>query len=116
LTSATIYFDVYESATLTGTYTHKISYTTSQNSSGASFYSTGPISVNLEAGKFYYIGARWDPEQVTYYYNSSSGLSYPTDFGKWEMGMLNGVGTNPSTFTYNNTYIDYAYYQRLTTK
>ncbi|HPA57853.1 MAG TPA: LamG domain-containing protein, partial [bacterium] len=113
---ATIYYDIYESSVLNGTYTHKISYTVPFTLGGASFYSSGAIAVDLEAGKFYYIGTRWQSESVTYYYNSSSEQSYVTDFGKWEQGMMNGVGINPSTFTYENTDIDYAYYQRLTTK
>ncbi|HRZ78943.1 MAG TPA: LamG domain-containing protein [bacterium] len=115
-TGATIYYDVYESTALDGTYTHKVSYNVPFTLGGESFYSSGAIAVSLEAGKYYYIGVRWGTESVTYYYNTAVSQSYTTNFGKWENGLSYGTTTRPDSFAYSSTYIENSYYQRITSK
>lgn len=115
----TVYFEIYESTTLDGTYYPLESVTVNSSMSGGAFYSSGPIEVALYAGNYYYIGARWGSSySIGYAADTAASVGdYPTAFGTWEMGMLeDGVTSAPASFLYDNVYYDYAYYQRLTTE
>ncbi len=114
--TATVYFDVYSSATLDGTYYPVQSISQSISMSGPGFYSSGAIAIPLTAGTYYYIGARWGSSYTVGYYNAYLSVPPTTVFGSWEAGMLLDDVTAPSSFLYNDVYSDrYAYYQRLTT-
>jgi len=113
---ATIYFDIFEASTINGTYYHKISYTVPMTMTGPAFYSSGAISFDLKEGKFYYIGARWGEQSITFYYDGNTGNSYPTSFGQWEKGLTINTTTLPDNFTYTSNVVDYTYYQRITTE
>ncbi len=115
----TVYFEVYESTALNGTYYPIESVTVTSSMSGGAFYSSGPIDVALYAGNYYYIGARWGSSYSMGYAADTAAAvgDYPTAFGTWEMGMLeDGVTSAPASFLYDDVMYDYAYYQRLTTE
>jgi len=113
--NATVYFDVYESTTLNGTYYPLQSFTRNLSMNGSGFYGTGPISVPLVSGRYYYIGARWLSQSIDYY-NQYTTTPPTTAFGTWQAGMVWNDGNALANFLYSNTVnADYAYYQRLTT-
>lgn len=117
--SGTAYIDIYESDTLTGSYSNKATYSVVVSSGSASFYSTGTIEFDLEAGKYYYIGTRWSGNTTTYYFSDSTSPGYATSFGKWESGLNNHsyTGTKPSDINYSSYAVGgIAYYQRITSK
>ncbi|HSA34849.1 MAG TPA: LamG domain-containing protein, partial [bacterium] len=115
----TIYFEVYESTTLDGTYYPLESVTATPSMSGGAFYSSGDLSVPLTAGNYYYVGVRWGSSySVGYAADTAPAVGdYPTAFGTWEDGMLyDGITGAPASFLYDDVSYGYAYYQRLTTQ
>ncbi|HNT28669.1 MAG TPA: LamG domain-containing protein, partial [bacterium] len=115
----TIYFEVYESTTLDGTYYPLESVTATPSMSDGAFYSSGDLSVPLTAGNYYYVGVRWGSSySVGYAADTAPAVGdYPTAFGTWEDGMLDdGVTSAPASFLYDDVSYGYAYYQRLTTQ
>ena len=78
---------------------------------GAAWYSSGPISVPLDAGKYYIAAVSWD-DLLRYYYGV--GDSQPVSFGAQVHGYA--VGYHPLGPTLSSTVNDYAiYHQRLMT-
>lgn len=73
---------VYESATLTGTYT-KVAFEQAAVAGGDGYFDSGSLGVSLVPGKFYWLGGFWD-QNVTYYFDNSGGgppVNFPTAFG-----------------------------------
>jgi hypothetical protein len=64
--SADLYFYVLEAAAIDATYTVVSETVVPSTSVGQAYYSSGEISVPLNPGTFYAIGAAWGPETVTY--------------------------------------------------
>lgn len=94
-----------------GTYTEVYRDSEQVSGTGAAWYSSGPVSVNLDAGYHYIIAVSWDGS-VTYYYNT--GDSQPTSFGYHTHGYAVGYDPLPSSF--QSTSNDQAiYHQSLTT-
>jgi photosystem II stability/assembly factor-like uncharacterized protein len=77
--STDLRFFVYEGDTRTGTYT-RIFQTGITTATGTDWYESGPIAVNLQAGKYYYIGSSW-LGSVTYGRDATFQGPIPTDFG-----------------------------------
>jgi hypothetical protein len=77
-----VYFFVYEGDTRTGTY-RRVFQTSDVTSVGTKWYHSGPIEVDLLAGKYYYIGSSW-MGSVTYGKAPDSTFSGPitTEFGE----------------------------------
>ena len=75
--STELRFVVYESDTQVGTYTQIHENTISSSGTGQKFYSSGPIAISLQAGKYYVIGSAWQGT-VGYYYGA---ISSPLAFG-----------------------------------
>ncbi|MGQ0720724.1 MAG: FlgD immunoglobulin-like domain containing protein [Candidatus Eiseniibacteriota bacterium] len=73
-------FFVYSSPTGTGSYT-KIFSTTVTSGTGLGFQTSGPISVPLAAGTFYFIGCGWQGALVSFDDAGSPGLPTPVSFG-----------------------------------
>ncbi|MDO8586327.1 MAG: S8 family serine peptidase [Armatimonadota bacterium] len=111
ITSTQLQFVVYESATQSGTYSQLHSSTVASSGTGAKFYSSGPISVALQAGKYYLIGAAWQGS-VTYY----SGSAHPVAvaFGN-SVAAYTGAGY-PAPSTLIGTNATLCYYYRLTSE
>ena len=115
--TATVYYEVYESTTLDGTYYPVESVSQGQTMAGAAFYSSGTISVPLYAGTYYYIGVRWNAYDITYNYDGTGSASYTTAFGPWSAGLaMDTITTAPASFVYADGDSTNAYYQRLTTE
>jgi hypothetical protein len=80
--------------------------------SGAAWYSTGPVAVEMDAGNHYIIIVSWDGT-VGYYYDS--GDSQATSFGYYTHGYA--TGSNPLPASFQSLSNDQAiYYQRLNTE
>ncbi|HOW52750.1 MAG TPA: LamG domain-containing protein [bacterium] len=116
--ATTVYFVVYESTTLDGTYYPLESVSRSVSAAGAEFYTSGPLTVSLQAGTYYFIGAWWGSSAAVGYAADTSATSYDTAFGAWDTGMtLESVTSAPASIDYDSTYYaNNAYYQRLTTE
>jgi hypothetical protein len=80
--TTTLYWYVLESSTLTGVYTVISETIVNETGVGQDMYSSGPISVTLQAGMFYGIGAAWGPETVGYFRDPAT---LPRD---WELGTV----------------------------
>lgn len=78
----TLYWMVYESATLDGTYT-KIWEGSRTVTAINGYFSSGPVMIDLQPGMFYWLGGFWD-QNVTYWFsNTAPGgpLDFPLDGG-----------------------------------
>ncbi|HNT29262.1 MAG TPA: hypothetical protein PKH10_13920, partial [bacterium] len=115
--TATVNFVVYSSTTLGGTY-YPVATVAQSTSTGAGFKSSGTMSVALQAGTYYFIGAWWGSSVTVGYAANTSATYYDTAFGSWDSGMtLESVTSAPASLDYDSTYYSgSAYYQRLTTQ
>ncbi|MCD4700648.1 MAG: hypothetical protein K8S24_02205 [Candidatus Aegiribacteria sp.] len=94
-----------------GTYTEVYRNSESVTGTGAGWYSSGPVSVDLDAGSHYIIAVSWDGT-LTYYFDT--GESQATSFGSYTHGYASGSDPLPASF--NSLSNDQAiYHQRLTT-
>lgn len=94
-----------------GTYTEVYRESESVTGSGAGWYSSGSLSVPLDAGYHYIIAVSWDGT-LTYYYGV--GEIQPVSFGYHTHGYASGYDPLPASFESTNN--DQAiYHQRLTT-
>jgi hypothetical protein len=115
ITSSTqLYFVVYESTSLTGTYTKIAENYIPSSGTGEGWYSSGTLAVNFDAGKYYYLGTSWNGTAT--YGRGTESVPLATSFGTLETG-------NPSTqagylpgvsFTNSNTGT-VPYYQTVVT-
>jgi hypothetical protein len=104
-------FWVFDSPVEFGTYNLVQSNTVSINGTGSNFYSSGPISVPLAAGR-YYVLAVSPLNNITYFFNL--GPSQLTSFGAQVHGFATGV--HPLGPSIDSSVDDSAiYYQRITT-
>jgi hypothetical protein len=102
---------VYEgSAVSSASFTKVFEVTTSSSGAGA-FHSSGPISVMLQAGKFYYLGVAVQGAFTRYY---ASSATYPfVSFGQlWNAYQLS-VTTPPATYSFLTSNVRYN--QRIST-
>ncbi len=107
----TLCFYVYESPVEFGTYQQIQESSHAASGQGAAWYSSGPISVPLDAGKYYIVAVSWD-DLLRYYYGE--GNSQPVSFGAQVHGYA--VGSHPLGPTLSSRSNDYAiYHQRLLT-
>ncbi|MCD4736691.1 MAG: hypothetical protein K8R53_11650, partial [Bacteroidales bacterium] len=112
--STDLYFFVYEGAALSGNFT-KIAENHIQNSgTGEQWYSSGSMIVNLEAGKYYYIGTAWGASAE--YGRGNESVPLPCSFGTLETGIPGIVAGYPPANTCNSTYTGFSpYYQTIVT-
>jgi hypothetical protein len=110
-TSVSIEFVVYEGGSLySDSYNRIHSSTLAGSGTGTKFYSSDSISVPLEAGKHYLIGAVWSGSAVIYY-NSCSAHSSPSFGG--HVGYASCSFPSPSTRTAVSS--NCTFYHRYTT-
>jgi hypothetical protein len=104
-------FYVYESDTQHGMFSQVLSKTVNVTASGVDWYSSGDISVPLQAGKYYMMGFSL-PLNYKYYF--STGTPHLVSFGDELASYANGGDPIATTISDpgQNTAI---YYQRLTT-
>ena len=106
----TLSFYVFQSPVEFGTYNLVWSRTSSVSGVGASWYSTGPLDVLLEAGNHYIIAVSWDGT-MTYFFDTAD--SEPTSFGAYTHGYASGIHPLGNQIT-SNANDQAVYYQRLT--
>lgn len=107
----TLTYYVYDSPVEMGLYTQIYVNSAQVAGTGAGWYSTGPISVPLNAGMYYIIAVSWDGA-MDYWYGV--GDTQATSFGAYVHG--HATGTDPLGPTISSTTNDQAiYHQRLTT-
>lgn len=110
-TSRTIEFVVYEGGALFSDQYNRIhSSTLASSGTGTKFYTSEPISVPLEAGKYYMIGAVWSSSVSMYYSSGHSSSSFGSHVG---YGYYDGF-PSPDTLI-NTSSSDYTMYHRYTT-
>lgn len=114
-TSGTLVFFVYEADGLSGPYSLIAQDTLEDSETGERYYSSNPLLIPFESGKYYLIGCAW-PDSHTYYWNSSheSGGTNPTAFGASVKGFAAGFSgslPDPPPSNFNG----FAYMQRVTT-
>ena len=69
-TPGMLVFYVYEAQNLSGPYALIMEDTVPESGTGQGYYASNPLSVALQAGRYYIIGAAW-PDAHTYYWNES---------------------------------------------
>jgi len=116
--STTLYWFVYENPTANGNFM-KIFETSTTSGTGQKFYSSGDISIELEAGKYYLMGAWWGSTSVIYGRGNEI-VPFNVSFGKLQTGIPSSptASTPPDTwnFIYSGYSPDYGpYYSRITT-
>jgi hypothetical protein len=114
--STDLYFFVYEGSGVTGNYTRIHQTHIAESGTGLGWYSSGPIDVQLSAGKYYYIGAAWE-NTATYGWGDDSG-PLSASFGQLLSGggwTIAGYPPPPSIFGFDASPSMPPYYMRLTT-
>lgn len=101
--STDLHFFVYEGNTRNGIY-NRIFQLPTTTGVGTKWYNSGPIDVNLRAGKFYYIGASW-MGSVTYGKAFDSTFTEPieTEFGSLLTGQPITTAGYPPALTINGS-------------
>jgi subtilisin family serine protease len=110
-TSTQMIFAVYERSTPTGVFNRIYNGSPITTSTGTGFFSSGPISVPLDSGKYYLIGAGW-LGSITYYYSTSS--TTPVGFGSALSGFTSTYPP-PATITISSTTTSFYYGAVVTT-
>ncbi len=111
-TSTQMQFAVYESTTPTGVFNRIFNSTPVTTGTGTGFFSSGPISVQLDSGKYYLIGASWQGS-VTYYNSTSSPT--PVGFGSALSGFTASGYPPPASITISSTTTAFYYGAVVTT-
>jgi subtilisin family serine protease len=110
-TSTQMIFAVYESTTPTGVFTRIYNGSPITTGTGTGFFSSGPISVQLDSGKYYLIGAGWQGS-ITYYYSTSA--TTPVGFGSALSGFTSSYPP-PTSITVSSTTTTFYYGSVVTT-
>lgn len=115
ITSSTeLYFFVYEGSNVTGTFTKVSENYISSSGTGEGWYSSGPMSITLDAGKYYYIGTSWAASAT--YGRGTENVPLPCSFGTLETGIPGTTAGHPPAQTCNSTYTGFSpYYQTIVT-
>jgi subtilisin family serine protease len=110
-TSTQMRFAVYESSTPTGSFTRIYDGQPVTTGTGTGFFGSGPISVPLDSGKYYLIGAGW--QGTVTYYNSTSSTT-PVGFGSALAGFTSSYPP-PASITISSTTTAFYYGAVVTT-
>ncbi len=109
--SQTLTYYVFVCPTEFGTYTEVYRNSEVVVGTGQSWYSSGPLSINMDVGNHYIIAVSWTGYMIYYY---GTGDFQTTSFGAQTHGYAVGYDPLPSSFV--STSNDQAiYYQRLNT-
>jgi hypothetical protein len=90
-------FIVYRNTTLMGAYEKVFESMLTNAGPGLQFYSSGPVNVTLDSGKFYAIGVNTSGT-VTFFRNSVT-LPVPISFGTIRSGLIRGGYPQPNLIT-----------------
>jgi len=112
--STQLYFFVYEGTAVTGTFNKVTENYVASSGTGEGWYSSGTMSVSLEAGNYYYIGTSWNGTAT--YGRGSDAVPLTTSFGTLETGISGTIAGYPPGVSCSNTYTGNSpYYQTLVT-
>jgi hypothetical protein len=106
-------FTVLENTSQTGTFT-KIFERVVTSGTGAQFYSSGPMALTLQAGRFYAIGVVWSAG-VTYYWSTNIPVPVPTSFGSITGGLAATLTSFPAPSTVTVSTLSSLYYTQIQT-
>jgi hypothetical protein len=95
LESTEVWFVVAESETPVGTYTAISAANVTPQGPGQGWYSSGPLNVPLQAGKFYMLFAQWEAPAAYYVETAISPYPIPTSFGELTGGVGWTVASTP---------------------
>ncbi|RMH85160.1 MAG: choice-of-anchor D domain-containing protein, partial [Calditrichaeota bacterium] len=98
-----LYFFVYEGDVYQGIYTKINEVYVPSSGTGEGFYSSGPVNVPLQEGKFYYLGVSWGNVTVTYFRGSET-TPLPTSFGFLRTGIPSTLAGFPPGPTIDQTW------------
>ncbi|MGA9115307.1 MAG: FlgD immunoglobulin-like domain containing protein [Bacteroidota bacterium] len=105
-------FVVYENTAPTGTFTKIFESIIPSSGTGVQFYSSGPINLELVAGKYYAVGVNWNGG-LRYWWDASAPVPIPVSFGTITGGLAQSVFPPPATL--NQTASSSLYYTQLVT-
>ncbi|HUT99245.1 MAG TPA: lectin-like protein, partial [bacterium] len=106
-------FRVYESSSLSGTYTMIASYQVPTGTGPLRWYGPDNMGLTLEAGKYYALLYGFNAS-TTYYYQSAFPFPANTSFGSLRYGVAYAGFPAPSTYTFGNSTT--AYYEFVITE
>ncbi|MCD4735129.1 MAG: carboxypeptidase regulatory-like domain-containing protein, partial [Bacteroidales bacterium] len=113
-TSTELYFFVYEGTQVNGDFFLIDQVYVPVSGTGEGWYTSGPISVYLQAGNYYYIGAAWVGEAT--YGRGSETVPLPCSFGFLETGNPAVTAGVPPATSCTTSYTGISpYYQTLVT-
>lgn len=99
-------FAVYENTAQTGTYTRIFDGPPISAGAGTGFVGSGPLTVQLDSGKYYAVGAGWQ-ESVTYY--NGAPIPAPIGFGSARFGFSIASYPPPATASITSTITTFYY-------
>jgi subtilisin family serine protease len=111
-TSRELRFVVYENTLPTGSFTKIFESTLASSGTGTQFYSSGPVNIMLQSGKYYAIGVNWNGG-LNYFWQSAAPVPVPVSFGTITGGLAQTVFPPPATITQNA--LTSLYYTQLVT-
>jgi hypothetical protein len=109
-----MYFVVYESDALQSSFTKIAENYIPSSGTGEGWYSSGAMAVDLEVGKYYYLGTSWSGNAT--YGRGTESVPLPTSFGTLETGIPGSLAEYPPVTSFTNTYTGTVpYYQTVVT-
>lgn len=92
-------FVLYEGDAAVGTFRRVVEVVLPGVGPGQGMYSSGPLDVRLEAGKYYAIGTAWSGSGVRYFWQTNAPVPVATGFGSIVGGLALGSYPPPATIT-----------------
>ncbi len=105
-------FVVYENTAATGTFTKIFETSVPGAGPGTQFYSSGPVNIVLQSGRFYAVGVNW-AAGLNYFWDAGAPVPIPISFGTITGGLAQSVYPPPQTLTQNA--LSSLYYTQLVT-
>jgi hypothetical protein len=112
-TAVQLAFVVYENTAQTGTFT-KIFERIATSGTGTQFYSSGPMTLTLQAGKFYAIGVAWSAG-LNYFWSTNIPVPVATSFGSITGGLASTLSSFPPPTTVTQSATSSLYYTQIIT-
>jgi len=112
ITSVELRFVLYENTAQTGVFTKIFESIIPSSGTGTQFYSSGPVNIILQAGRYYAVGVNWNGG-LSYFWDASAPVPIPVSFGTITGGLAQSVFPPPATVTQN--VLTSLYYTQLVT-
>ncbi len=112
--SVQLAWTVFENTAQTGTFTKVFERITTSGTGGPQFFSSGPMALTLEAGKFYAIGVVWSAG-LSYHWSTNITPPVPTSFGSITGGLAATLSSFPAGATTTVSQTSSLYYTQIRT-